>query len=285
MTLTTLRGFIPAVFRSRYGDDFLIGVANEILADIEEECDPDYFRMESALLLKQYVQDYPLPDTARHIRGLYSVPCGWVTPDRDFCLPVQIIGSKFRIDTPFIFSANTDVTGTASTNAADNSSLTDTTAGKLDASVFSDNQLKSRLIKIVHGAGNGGQTEYRILIGNTVASENVAFNGDLDAPVKSGEAYTITDNFLILDHVRYLTRFTAITGVVPLSQDFEKLLRTGLTFKYHFQADEMSPEAQAWAKLYQAELDRFRIDTSKPRGMVPRNQAREMMPLYSGMVQ
>lgn len=276
MTLEGAQNLIPAVLRSRYSDDFLVAVGNEVLGDIEQECDPDYFRAETPLILLEGATDYALPDSVRHVRGVYEICAGDVTPDRNHPVAIEVLGNTLRLGEPWSLSETEDISGTVAAGApAAYNLLFDDTAGKLDGTDLEDDELKSRLVTITHAAP-ASVVEYRIALGNSVDDTTVTLNGNLLALAIAGNTYRITSNFLIIEHTRYLTRFTAKAGVLPVSQEFEKLMRIGLTYKFHFQADEMSREAKEWQTKYQDELDRFRIDTTKPRGMVPRNVPRSL---------
>lgn len=279
LTLDGARNFIPAALRQRYSDDFLVAIGNEVLGDIEQECDPDYFRGEFGLLLLDGITDYALDSSIRHIRGIYEVPAGDVIPDREHPFAFEVLGSKLRLkEVPIFNEDDADITGTTPAGTyTDRTVVKDTTAGKLDSALDED-ELQSRLLILTHVLS--GVKEYRILRGNTPDDFTADLNGELDSVQLVNDTYRVTVNFLILEHTRYLSRFTAKTSVLPLSQDFEKLLRIGLTFKYHFQADEMSREATEWQQKYQDELDRFRIDTTKPRGMAPRNRPRSLPSLF-----
>lgn len=281
-TLQDFVNLLPVVLAKRYQPAFTVAVANEILAEIEQACDPDYLVAETGLLLLENVTDYVLPASVRNIRGLYGVVAGDLVPDKNHPIAHEVHRNTLRLACAPHLSATANISGTVSAAPpADKTKVYDSTAGKLDTALDED-ELKSRLVKVTHA---NGTIEYRILSGNTPTSKVADINGELDALALAGDTYTITANFLMIEHLGYLSRFPG-TGATPLAvtvdipQDFEFLFRTGLTAKYHLQADSLSNEASAWGKQYADQLQGFRIDTTKARGTATRNQPRSLPSLF-----
>ncbi len=280
-TLQDFVNLLPVVLAKRYQPAFTVAVANEILAEIEQACDPDYLVAETGLLLLANVTDYVLPASVRTIRGLFGVVAGDLVPDREHEIAHTVHRNTLRLACIPRLSGTANISGTVSVAPpADKTMVYDSTAGKLDT--LTQDALKSRLVKVTHATG---LVEYRILSGNTPASKVANINGELDALALAGDTYTITANFFIIEHQGYLSRFPG-TGQTPLAvtvdipQDFEFLFRAGLTAKYHLQADALSNEASAWGKQYAEQLQTFRIDTTKARGEATRNQPRSLPSLF-----
>lgn len=281
-TLQNFVDLLPLVLARRYQPAFTVAVANEVLSEIEQACDPDHLVAETGLLLLENVTDYVLPASVRVVRGIYGVIAGDVVPDKNHPVAHEVHRNTLRLAEPPILSETADISGTVSIGApADKTLVYDSTAGKLDTAL-DDDELQSRLIKVTHA---NGTIEYRILSGNTPADKVANINGELDALAVAGDTYTITDNFFIIEHLGYLSRFPG-TGSTPLAvtvdipQDFEFLFRAGLTAKYHLQADSLSREADEWKKTYAEQLQTFRIDTTKARGTATRNQPRSLPSLF-----
>lgn len=275
-TLQNHLDLVPRTLVGRYMPAFGVACGNEILADLEQACDPDVFVGETGLVLLEDVLDYALPATVRNVKGLYPVAAGDCIPDRDHAYPHRVVGDSLRLLEAFTFSDDEDISGTvAASPPADLTAVYDTTAGKLDT--LEDDELLGRLIRVTHASG---VVEYRILKGNTPASFTADINGSLRAQAAAADAYLITPNFLIIEHNRYLTRLTAATETVDIPQDFEFLFRAGLAWKYNLQADQLSRETKTWGDTYADQLQNFRIDTTKARGTAIRNQPRSMPPLF-----
>ncbi len=276
-TLGDVLDLLPLTLARRYDKGrFGAKAANEVLSEIEQQCDPDLFVGESGLILLEGVTDYRLPDSVRQIKGLYVVPAGDVVPDRDHPVAHQFLGNKLRLEEPWTLSDDADISGTVS--ASPPSDKTQVYHTSLFAALEED-ALVSYLARVTHASGS---VEYAILKGNSTTAALV--NGELAAQAVAGDSFLITTNFLLIEHQRYLARFTpgdaALTTVLDLPQDFEYLFRCGLFLRYHSQSDSLSKETKFWAEEYATQLAKFSIDTSKPRGTSTRNSARSIPSLF-----
>jgi len=277
-TLRNYLDLIPLVLKVRYGTPFAVQATNELLAEIEEVCDADYFVGETGLLLLEGRTDYRLADSIRHVKGVYGVEAGKVVPDKNHPVDFEIQGSKLRLAEPPTLDEGEDISGTVPVGApADTSVVFDDTAGKLDSTLEED-ALLGRLIRVTHASG---AVEYALLRGNTPDDFTANLNGELAAVAAQGDTYLITPNFFIIEHQRYLTRVTTDTSVVDIPQDFENLFRAGLTWKYNLQADKLSKETVSWGQQYGSLLNSFRVDLSKSRGTAVRNSPRSMPRLFN----
>ncbi len=282
-TLQNFVDLLPLVLARRYAPLFAVAAANEILAEVEQSCDPDYFSVETGLLVLEGITDYTLPATVRAIRGVYGVLAGDVVPDKNHPVTHELHRNTLRLLSLPVVSDNDDISGTVSVSPpSDLRKVYDATAGKLDTAL-DDDELKGRLVRVTHLTGT---VEDRILAGNTAADKTADLNAELAALAVAGDAYLITDNFLIIEHNGYLTRFPGtgnapLSPVVDLPQDFEFLFRAGLTYKYHLQADALSKETDSWRTQYAEQLQTFRIDTTKARGTSTRNQPRSIPSIFS----
>lgn len=276
-TLQNILDLLPLVLQRRYDKNtFGVGAANEILSEIEQLCEPDFFVGETGLLLRAGVTDYPLPDSVRQVKGLYEVLAGDVVTDKNHPIAHTLVGNTLRLAEPITLSGDDDITGTVAVSPpSDKAVIYDTVNfGSLEE----DDQL-SRLVKVTHA---NGIIEYRILKGNTPDDSTVDINGELDALPLAGDAYLVTSDFLIIEHTRYLSRLpTGTTAtVIPLPQDFEYLFRCGMFFRYHSQADNLSKETKLWADEYARALGNFVTDTTKVRGTSIRNGGRSLPTLF-----
>lgn len=276
-TLQNYLDLIPLVLKVRYGTPFAVQAANEILSEVEQLCDADYFVGETGLLLLEGRTNYPLADSVRHVKGVYGVALGDVVPDKAHAVKHEIQGSTIRLEEVPLLDEQEDIAGTVPAGApSDTSVLFDDTAGKLDSALEED-ELQGCLLRVTHASG---AVEYRILRGNTPDDFTANINGELAALAALGDTYLITANFFIIEHQRYLTRLAAATSVVDLPQDFENLFRAGLTWKYNHQADTLSKETKQWGERYASLLNNFRVDASKIRGTSVRNSPRSMPSLF-----
>jgi len=280
-SVKTLQNFIdllPLAIGRRYDKNtFGVGVANEILSEIETSCDPEYFTGESGLILISGVTDYTLPDSVRQIKGLYSVPGGEVVPDRNHPIAHRLLNSSIRLEEELSLSSDDDISGTVSVTPPEDKTVIYDTVNL--GSDLETNALAGRLLAVTHGSD---AVEYRVLKGNTPDDFTADINGELASLAIVGESYLITSNFLIIEHTRYLGRFPtgSTTTVLDLPQDFEYLFRCGLLTKYHSQSDNLSKETTYWANEYMQQMNAFRIDTTKPRGTSTRNAARALPKLF-----
>lgn len=281
-SVKTLKNFVdllPLVLAKRYdANTFGPAIANEVLSEVEQSCDPEYFTGETGLLLLSGVTDYPLPDSVRQIKGLYQVPDGEVVPDRGHPIPHQALNRIIRIETDLSISNNADISGAVSASPPASKSNVYNTS--LLGSAVTANKLAGRLIKVTHIADSS--IEYRILKGNTPSSFTADINGELNSLAVASDTFLITSNYLIIEHNRYLNRFPtgSATAILDLPQDFEYLFRCGLFFKYHAQSDNLSKEASFWGNEYAKQLNLFLIDTTKPRSTSNRNPGRSLPRLF-----
>lgn len=279
-TLQNFLDLLPLVLARRYGPAFAVAAASEVLAEMETACDPDFFTGETGLLLASRTTTYRLPDSVRHIKGLYGVAAGEAIPDRGHPVAHQVLNGFLRLDSEPTISEDDDISGTVAVGApADQSLLYDDTAGNLDG--LEEDELRGRLARVTHASG---VVEYRLLAGNDPAAYTATLDGPLAALAAAGDAYLVTANFLVIEHQRYLARPTEAairTAAIDVPQDFENLFRAGLTWKYHLQADSLSKETRTWGEQYALLMSNFRIDTSKVRGTATRNSPRSLPSLFN----
>lgn len=279
-TLGNIIDMLPLVLARRYVKEvFGVNAANEVISEIEQLCEPDYFVGESGLLLRAGVTNYPLPSSVRQIKGLYEVPAGDVVPDKDHAIDHSLQGNTLRLAEPIALTDDDDITGTVPASPPSDLTVVYDTA-KFGSTLVSEDELAGRLVKLTHAAGT---VEYRVLKGNTPDDFTADINGELAAQAAAGDTYLITSNFLIIEHTRYLSRFPSgtVATVIDLPQDFEYLFRSGLFFKYNSQADTLSKETTFWKNEYAAQMGNFVADTTKIRGTSVRNSGRSLPSLFT----
>lgn len=276
-TLQSILDLLPLVLQRRYDKNtFGVGAANEVLSEIEQLCEADYFVGETGLLLRAGVTDYPLPDSVRQIKGLYEVPAGDVVTDKLHPIAHVINGNTLRLEDAITLSDDDDISGTVAVGAPSNKAVVYDT---VNFGTLEEDDQMGRLLRLTHA---NGTIEFRILKGNTPDDSTVDINGELDALAAAADTYLITSNFLIIEHTRYLARLPAGTTatVIPLPQDFENLFRAGLFFKYHTQADNLSKESKFWGEEYGRLMGNFAVDTTKIRGTSIRNSGRSLPSIF-----
>lgn len=275
-TLESLLALLPRNVQQRYNPaTWSVPKANIVLADIETETDPDFLKAERAILLLNGVTDYALDSSVRATLGLYEVLPGDVRPCKSYPMPFDVIGETLRLTEPAALTGTDDVTGTLLAGSHTTSRIYDNTSGKLDA--FDINELKGRILRVTHLPGASQVVEDRIIVSNDPVAKTATINGAFSFTPASSDTYLISDNFLILAYMRYLRRFTSVTSVLDLPQDFEELFLCGMRWQYEKQVEEGSKEAQLAFQAYRAEKLRMkasfrkRMDSPRP---VPRKLPR-----------
>lgn len=259
LTLQSVVDSFPQRARVGFSNLFAVSNGNEVFGEIETLCDPDFLVRESALLLRDGVTDYALPDSSiRKIRGIMSVPAGEVTPDRSAPIPFQELGQRVRLGATPRVSSSADITGTVDAGGpGDLDTVFDNTAGILDA--VEDDALLGRLCRVTHA---NGVIENRIITGNAVVGTIIELNGPLEAVAAVGDTYLVTDNYVIVEFSRYITRLTAMTSVLDIPVEFEALFRAGLLARYFRSQDELSEDAVKWENAYENLKKQVRRDIS-----------------------
>lgn len=279
MTLDDALNVLPRTLRQRYsGGNFPQSAGNIILGELEKELEDKHFIGETGLLLKANTTDYVLPATVRQIRGLYMVLAGDVSPYRAAPVPFQELGTTLRLEAVPTLSENEDITGTIPAGG-DGSLLTlfDDTAGKLDEDTLDEDALAGRYLQVTH---LGGTVESRILSGNTPEDTTADINGALLAEAAEGDSYLITSNFLVMEVLNYLTRFTETTDTLPIPQDWEACFIAYLRYKYEAQSEEGSTNTAFWFREARRELNTIKAD-GRHRRDNPVRRGRALPPFFT----
>lgn len=283
LTLEEAVDFLPRTLRQRYsGGAFAWKAGNVILADFEKELEDHYFIGEVALLLESGVTDYVLDPAIRHLRGAYQViPSIGPTPYRPQPLKFIQQEQSIRFDTPPLISSDdaSDITGTVPMGGPGTlDTLFDNTVGKLDTTVLDDDALAGRLVRLTHTVG--GAVEWKLLRGNTVADYTANVNGAFAALAAVGDTYLITANFYMLEVVKYLTKLSAITDILPIPTDWEACFMAHLRYRYEAQSEEGSQNTAFWFREYRRELNTIKSD-NRHRGDTPQKRPRAIPPFFT----
>ena len=283
LTLEDAVDFLPRTLRQRYsGGGFAWKAGNVILADFEKELEDHYFIGEVALLLTSGVTDYVLDPTIRHLRGAYQViPSIGPTPYRPQPLKFVQMENFIRFDTAPLISSDddADITGTVQGGGpATLDTLYDNTLGQFDATVLDDDALAGRLVRLTHTVS--GAVEWKLLRGNTVADFTANVNGEFLALAVAGDTYLVTANFYMLEVVKYLTKLTALTDVLPIPTDWEACFMAHLRYRYEAQSEEGSQNTAFWYREYRRELNTIKSD-NRHRGDTPQKRPRAIPPFFT----
>lgn len=259
LTLQSVVSSFPVRARAGVNDVFAISNGNEVYGEIETLCDPDFLVRESAILLKDGVTDYALPDASiRKIRAILPVPSGEILPDRTAPIPFKELGSRIRLSLIPRLSSTVDFTGTVDAGGPGSlDSVFDNTPGVLDT--ITEDSLIGRLCRVTHA---NGVVENRVIAGNVATSTIIELNGPLDTVAAAGDTYLVTDNFVILEFSRYITRLTGMSSVLDVPVEFEALFRAGLLARYFRSQDELSEDSQRWENAYENLKKQVRRDVS-----------------------
>ncbi len=280
MTLDDALGLLPRTLRQRYsGGAFPWKAANLVLADFEKELEDHYFIGEVALLLLDGVTDYELDPVIRHLRGIYQVlPTISPTPYR--MQPIKFVQQEnsIRFDNTPVLSDDDDITGTVpAPGSFEYDKVFDDTVGNLDDTVLSDDGLAGRLLRVTH---LDATVEWKLLRGNTVADYTANINGALTAFAATGDSYLITANFYMMEVVKYLTKLTALTDVLPIPQDWEACFLAHLRYRYEAQSEEGSDTTGFWFREYRRELNTIKAD-NRHRSDTPQKRPRSVPPFFT----
>lgn len=267
-TLADLISLIPRDMQTRYsGTAFSREKANSVLAELEQIADPDFFKTEGYIVLTEGLKEYAFGDSIRQIRGIFQVESGDTTPDKKHPVLFEIIGKVIRLSSDFTMSGDDDVAGTAT-----GGSLLDLTG---DFSAYEEDELLGRLATITHLAGGTSQA---IIRSNTTTT--ISFARSLSTTVANGDTFSITNNYLVTEYVRYLARFETSASVFDMPIDYEQLMVVGLKAQYYEHQDPASTEAKNYRGIYGKLVESFQANENRQRNYHPRQSGRSFPSLY-----
>lgn len=271
---------MPVILQQRYqNEQFWVPKANQVLGEIESISDHWHFTSYEPILLVEGVTQYLFPNEIRKFLYLREPTPAEPNLSRWAVKSTDQFQRIIQLQFPVVFYEDLDLTGTIDSVSGNSFAST--------ALADSDN-LISRLVQFT--SASTGRTYSKIIAlsssnatdGTVIPNGVWGSEGEWGVVPEIGDTFSITRNFLMVEGIRYLKRFSTaiipdpeaptleiVEGLledVPLPKEWERLLLAGLRYHGEVQTDRDSNASRDWLLEYEKAKKEWKIDSRTPKG-------------------